>query len=155
MWNATGERRQLPSLWEWISISILTRHQLWTESQQRMMRSATRYYAVIAALLTTILLVFLLGGLQLAGMTQDVLMGFRARCASVLMAVGYDEAVWPLLTSSSEPSLRTSVIHGASQVLNRPDDILAQIDEQQDVSARHGHVASRRGTAGRSVRHTQ
>ncbi len=136
MWNATGEWRQLPSLWEWMSIWLLTRHRLWTNSQRRMMRSATRYYAVTVGLLSTILLIFLFGGLEVAGMTQNVLMRVRARTAAALIAVGYDEAAWPLLKNNSESSLRTSVIHGAGRGLTSPDDVLAGVDGQEDVSVR-------------------
>ena len=136
MWNATGEWRQLPSLWEWTSIWLLTRHPLWTDSQRKMMRSATRYYAVTVVLLSTILLIFLFGGIEVAGLTQNVLMRIRARTASALITVGYDEAVWPLLKNSTEPSLRTVVIHSASRGLTSSSDILASIDDQEDVSVR-------------------
>ena len=136
MWNATGEWRQLPSLWEWMSIWLLTRHRLWTNDQRRMMRSATRYHAVTMGLFSTILLIFLFGGLEVAGMTQNVLMRIRARTASALMTVGYDEAVWPLLKNGPDPSLRTYVIHGASSVVPNPDKVLAGVDSQDDPSVR-------------------
>ena len=140
MWNATGEWRQLPSLWEWMSIWLLTRHRLWTDSQRRMMRSAARYYAIALGLFAGILLVFLFGGLEVAGLTQSVLMRIRARTASALIAVGYDEAVWPLLKNSPEPSLRTVVIHGASPIGTSPDDVLASMGDQEDVSVRRAMV---------------
>ncbi|MHB8897263.1 MAG: SUMF1/EgtB/PvdO family nonheme iron enzyme, partial [Thermoguttaceae bacterium] len=136
MWSATGEWRQLPSVAEWIGIWLLTRHGLWTESQRRMMRSATRYYAAIVAMLSAIVLLFLFSGLELAGMTQDLLMRFRARSAAAWMAVGNDEAVWPLLKRGAEPSLRTRVIHGVSPLVTGPDDVLARVDRQDDVSVR-------------------
>ena len=140
MWNATGEWRQLPSLWEWMSIWLLTRHRAWTDSQRRMMRSASRYYAVTVGLFATVLLVFLFGGVEVAGMTQNVLMQVRARTASALIAVGYDEAVWPLLKNSPDPSLRTVVIHGVSPIGTSPDDVLASLGDQEDVSVRRAMV---------------
>ncbi len=137
MWSATGEWRQLPSLWEWISIWVLTRHYLWTDAQRRMMRSARRYYAVTVGSLSAIVLVFLFGGLELAGLTQDVLIWFRARSAAALMAIGQDDAVWPLLKSEPEPSLRTWVIHSVSPiVMTSPNEVLARVDDQDDVSIR-------------------
>ncbi len=138
MWNATGEWRQLPSLWEWTTISLLTRHELWTEAQRKMMRAATRYYAVVATTLSAILLVFLFGGLEFAGMTQDVFMGLRARSAALWMIVRNEDAVWPLLQNGPEPGLRTQVIHGISPIVADPEDVLAQVDEQEDVSVRRG-----------------
>ncbi len=136
LWNATGEWRQLPSLWEWGSIWTLTRPRLWTQAQQKMMRSATRYYAVGAGLLAAILLVFLFGGLEMVGMTQNVLMQFRARLAAASIAIGNDEAVWPLLENSSEASLRTQVIHTVSPIITNPVDVLEHVDDQEDVSVR-------------------
>ena len=40
LWNASPERRQLPSLLEWISIRLLTRPSRWTPGQRRVMRAA-------------------------------------------------------------------------------------------------------------------
>ena len=69
-------------------------------------------------------------------MTRNVLMQFRAEARRLLMAVGNDEAVWPLLKNSPEPTLRTDVIHGCSPVCTSPDDVLASVDDQEDVSVR-------------------
>ena len=134
MWSATGERRQLPSLWEWISIRVFTRSNRWTESQRKMMRAATRHHASIAALLTTILFVFLFSGLELTGMARDVLMQFRARSAAVLMVIGRQRDVWLMLKNSPDATLRTLVVNGLSPVVAYPEDVLGQVDDQDDVS---------------------
>ena len=42
---ASGEARQLPSWWEWLSIHILTRHRRWRATERAMMRTATQRYA--------------------------------------------------------------------------------------------------------------
>ena len=134
MWSATGERRQLPSLWEWISIRILTRSSRWTESQGKMMRAATRHHASIAALVTAILLVFLFGGVELTGMTRDLLMQFRARTAAAWMAIGFQGAVWPVLRNTPDATLRTHVVHGLNSVVTDPEDVLKHVDDQDDAS---------------------
>ncbi len=138
MWSATGEWRQLPSPWEWISIWLLTRHHAWTDTQRRMMRSATRFYAVAMTLLAAMLLMFVFGGLELAGVTQDVLMPVRARIAAFWMAFGNGDAVWPALENGPDPSFRTRVIHGVSPIVASPGpaDVLARVDDQEDVSVR-------------------
>ncbi len=46
VWNARPENRQLPSLFQWASIRLLTRKKSWTEPQRRMMRSAARYHGL-------------------------------------------------------------------------------------------------------------
>ncbi len=42
LWQARPERRQLPSLIEWLSIRLLTAPRRWTDAQRQMMRAATR-----------------------------------------------------------------------------------------------------------------
>ena len=46
VWNARPESRQLPSLWQWLSIRWLTAKKTWPSPQRKMMRTATRYHAV-------------------------------------------------------------------------------------------------------------
>jgi formylglycine-generating enzyme required for sulfatase activity len=136
MWRATGERRQLPSLWEWISIRALTRSSRWTEPQRKMMRAAARHHVSMAGLSTLIVLVFLFGGLEFTGVTSDLLMQVRARCAAPLMAIGYQRAVWPVLKNTPDATPRTRVIHGLSRLAADPETILKRVDEQDDVSIR-------------------
>jgi len=43
-WQVSPENRQLPLLWEAISIELLTRRTTWTQPERRMMRRAWRYH---------------------------------------------------------------------------------------------------------------
>jgi formylglycine-generating enzyme required for sulfatase activity/tRNA A-37 threonylcarbamoyl transferase component Bud32 len=56
-WASQPERRQLPSLLEWASICIFTDWRRWTETQKRMMRSATRYYLTRLSLVVVMVVV--------------------------------------------------------------------------------------------------
>jgi serine/threonine protein kinase/formylglycine-generating enzyme required for sulfatase activity len=55
VWSARPEKRQLPSLLQWLQIRCLTRKTHWTPPQRQMMRKATRLY-VVRGLLTVVLL---------------------------------------------------------------------------------------------------
>jgi formylglycine-generating enzyme required for sulfatase activity len=46
VWNASREARQLPSLLQWLQIRALVPKKDWTPPQRKMMRRATRYYAL-------------------------------------------------------------------------------------------------------------
>jgi formylglycine-generating enzyme required for sulfatase activity len=140
MWSSRPERRQLPSLWEWARIWLLTRPSRWTESQRRMMRIATRRHALGLAAVMTMLFVFLVTGAELATATRGLLMQFRARVAALLMAAGGEQAVWPLLAHSEDPTLRTDVIHGMSPVFAQPDDVIAEVSRQPDPTIRRAMV---------------
>lgn len=140
MWNAHPERRQLPSLWEWINIRMLTRSDLWTEPQRKMMRTAAKQYVVMAGVLAVFALGFLLSGLEVTGFARDLFTQFRARSAAVWMAVGYEKAVWPLLRHSPDASLRTRVIHGLSPIAIDPEGLLSGLERQEDVSVRRAMV---------------
>ncbi|NLX98425.1 MAG: SUMF1/EgtB/PvdO family nonheme iron enzyme [Rhodopirellula sp.] len=140
MWNAHPERRQLPSFWEWIHIRMLTRSDLWTEPQRKMMRTAARQYVLSSGVLALFGLGFLLSGLELTGFARDLLTQFRARSAAVWMAVGYEPAVWPLLRHSPDVTLRTRVIHGMSPIAADPAGLLSGLNRQEDVSVRRAMV---------------
>jgi serine/threonine protein kinase/formylglycine-generating enzyme required for sulfatase activity len=45
LWNAKPDHRYLPSIWEWMSIALLTQRASWRVEQRRMMEAATRYFA--------------------------------------------------------------------------------------------------------------
>jgi serine/threonine protein kinase/formylglycine-generating enzyme required for sulfatase activity len=136
IWNARPERRQLPSLVEWLSIRLLTRSSLWTPSQHKMMRAAGRHHLLVTGLLVLLAAIFFSGGLEVVGWTRDLLVQFRARSAVVWMALGRPQAVWPLLAHSPDPTLRTQVIHGLSPLVVDPAEPMASLDRQEDVSVR-------------------
>lgn len=61
-WAANQENKQLPTLWEWVSINRLTESKRWTDGEQRLMRSAGRYHvACLGTLLASICLMVILG----------------------------------------------------------------------------------------------
>ena len=64
IWAAKPENRQLPSLWEWFNIRLLTKSKDWTEPQRMMMKKAGRIHAsrTFAALLLLGLLTW--GGIE-------------------------------------------------------------------------------------------
>lgn len=149
MWNARPERRQLPSLWEWISIRLLTRSACWTPGQQKMMRAASRHYAMIAGLLSLLATVLLAASLEVGGVTKDLLVQVRARNALVWSFLGRDSAVWPLLKHTSDPTLRTRIVHGLSPLVVAPRTLLTQLDRQEDVSVRRAILLVTGEVAGR------
>jgi serine/threonine protein kinase/formylglycine-generating enzyme required for sulfatase activity len=59
VWNARPEKRQLPSLWQWVQIRWLTRKENWTPPQRKMMRQANRLHLVRALAMAAV--VVLLG----------------------------------------------------------------------------------------------
>ncbi len=58
VWNARPENRQLPSVFQWASIRLLTRKKDWTGPQRKMMRKAGKYHVfrgcVVAAILAVL-----------------------------------------------------------------------------------------------------
>jgi formylglycine-generating enzyme required for sulfatase activity len=60
LWRAKPERRQLPSLAEWLAIRLLTKPRTWTDTQRQMMRAAARKH-LLGALRWAAAAVLLLG----------------------------------------------------------------------------------------------
>jgi formylglycine-generating enzyme required for sulfatase activity len=71
LWQGRPQTRHLPAWWEWADISLFTRRRHWSESQQQMMRKATRYHAARTGIL---ILVFAL----IAGVTWHEYSTLRA-----------------------------------------------------------------------------
>ena len=46
VWNARPENRQLPSVFQWVNIRLLTRKKNWTDPQRKMMGAAFRFHLV-------------------------------------------------------------------------------------------------------------
>ena len=67
VWNARPEIRQLPSLWQWLSIRWLTQKKNWTPPQRKMMRKAGRYHAVRGVVLALVLSLVGWGGYEFQG----------------------------------------------------------------------------------------
>ncbi|MGO8750691.1 MAG: protein kinase domain-containing protein [Thermoguttaceae bacterium] len=142
MWTARPESRQLPSLREWIFIGLWTRPASRTPLERKLMRAAGRYYMLRMTLGVLLVLVFFAAGLEVMGPAGSLLMRFRARSAAVWMAVGngLEQAVWPLLKHSPDPTLRTQVIHGVGPIATDPQFVLEALDGQEDVSVRRAMV---------------
>lgn len=61
-WNANPEAKQLPTLLEWFAIRRLTESKKWTDGEQRLMGSASRYHGSrLATAATTVCMMGLLG----------------------------------------------------------------------------------------------
>ncbi|MFV1966793.1 MAG: SUMF1/EgtB/PvdO family nonheme iron enzyme, partial [Pirellulaceae bacterium] len=136
MWNARPERRQLPSLWEWIAIRTLTQPLHWTAPQRRMMGVATRQHVATSLVFFVLIFAFLFAGVELTALARNLLVRFRANSAVVWLALGQEETVWRLLKHSSDPSLRTGVIHRIPSFVISPHSVLDQLDREEDVSIR-------------------
>ncbi|MCA9036654.1 MAG: protein kinase, partial [Planctomycetaceae bacterium] len=64
-WNCKPESRQLPAVWEWMNISLLTRRSNWTAPEQRMMNAANKFHAIRGTIGAAIASVLLITGLQI------------------------------------------------------------------------------------------
>ncbi|MHB8865160.1 MAG: formylglycine-generating enzyme family protein, partial [Pirellulaceae bacterium] len=136
LWNTNPERRQLPSLLEWISIRMLTRRSRWTAGQRRVMRAASRRHLRSLLIVAALLVVILVAGSEVTSWTRNLFIGLRARTAVVSMSLGMDNAVWSLLRPSSDPSMRTAVIHGLSPMVTSPEEVITKSLMQEDVGIR-------------------
>lgn len=67
LWNSKSESRHLPSLWEFLSIWLLTERNYWTAPQQKMMRTAARKHATRTVTALLLLIVGLLGIFEFSG----------------------------------------------------------------------------------------
>jgi serine/threonine protein kinase/formylglycine-generating enzyme required for sulfatase activity len=140
MWNARTEGRQLPSLPEWVVIRTLTRGADWTPLQRRMMRVAARHHARNLATLLVLGLVLLFAAADVTGWVRRMLLPMRARSAGVLLALGQDHAVWPLLKQEPDSTLRTRLIHDLNPLLLGPEGLFDQLPQQPDVSVRRALI---------------
>jgi serine/threonine protein kinase/formylglycine-generating enzyme required for sulfatase activity len=62
VWSARPERRQLPSLLQWLQLRWFTRKQTWTPPQRKMMRRATRFHVLRGLATAAIVVLVLLAG---------------------------------------------------------------------------------------------
>ncbi|MCA9118936.1 MAG: SUMF1/EgtB/PvdO family nonheme iron enzyme [Planctomycetaceae bacterium] len=138
MWNARPERRQLPSIVEYLQIRALTRSSQWTVTQKRMMQAATRQQLGLAVVVGAIVLMFLMGGAELAIQARNLVDKFRVSTATVWMALGQEEAIWSLLKYEPDPTLRTRLIHRLSPLVVDVNEIVPNLSRQPDVSIRRG-----------------
>jgi formylglycine-generating enzyme required for sulfatase activity len=67
IWAAKPENRQLPSLWEWANIRLLTKKNDWTEPQRKMMRLAGRVHGIRTGFGLLLVTLLTLGGMDAYG----------------------------------------------------------------------------------------
>jgi eukaryotic-like serine/threonine-protein kinase len=70
VWNARPGHRQLPSLWQWVNLRLLTRKKDWTPPQRKMMETAGRYHAVRNLIVAVLLSVVGWGSYEAYGRLQ-------------------------------------------------------------------------------------
>jgi serine/threonine protein kinase/formylglycine-generating enzyme required for sulfatase activity len=136
MWNSTREHRQLPSLWEWLTIRTLIRPKSWSEGQRKMMRVAARRNAVWCAGWLAGILALLLVGAELTNSAKSLLLHIRAGTAPVWLAFGQEDAIFPLLKAESDPTVRTRLIHDLSPLLITSERLITRATEPIDPSVR-------------------
>ena len=134
MWNARRERRQLPSMWEWLAMRTSTQSTNWSLPQRQMMRTAARHHLMVVGTLATSVLVFLLAGAQITTMASRLMDRLQAETATVWMALGQDDTIWSLTRHDPDPTLRTHLIHRLSPLAVDVEDVVPTISEQQDLS---------------------
>ena len=64
IWTAKSENRQLPSVWEWSNIRLLTKSKDWTEPQRMMMRRAGRVHGLRGLGLAVLIALVSWGGME-------------------------------------------------------------------------------------------
>lgn len=65
LWNAKPENQQLPSLWEFLNIRLLTESKKWTEPQRKMMRKAGRTHGIRSGIVAIALVAASLVGIRI------------------------------------------------------------------------------------------
>ena len=120
VWSARPENRQLPSLWQWLSIRWLTAKKTWTPPQRKMMRSATRFHVFRGVVIAVLLAAMTFTGVtlrdqaeqrqkktQAAGLVQAVLNADVAQVPAIIDKM-VDLRQW------TDPELRTEVENAAA-----------------------------------------
>jgi len=79
MWQSKPERRQLPSINEWLYIGLLTTPRNWTESQRQMMRAATRKHLFGMARLTALMVFIVFGAILFRNHAREEHAAVRAQ----------------------------------------------------------------------------
>lgn len=69
-WNARPGNRQLPTLWQWVTLRWLTASRNWTPPQRNMMQHADRYHATRSAIVALILILVGWGSFEAHGQLQ-------------------------------------------------------------------------------------
>ncbi len=113
-----------------------------------MMRVSARHHARNLGVLLVLALALLLAAGDVTGWMRQVLLPIRARSAGVLLAVGQEAAVWPLLKHEPDPTLRTRLIHDLRPLMIGPRGLLGQLPKQDEVSIRRALILMAREMVG-------
>ncbi len=70
LWSSKQESRQLPSVWEYLNLRMLTDRSKWNAEQERMMRSATRFHTLRAACVAAVLAVVVFSAVRIRSRIQ-------------------------------------------------------------------------------------
>jgi formylglycine-generating enzyme required for sulfatase activity len=71
LWNSMPENRHLPSLWEYLSIQLLTNRKNWPESQRKMMRKAGRIHRIRFGAILTLFIILWMSGRMIYWRTEE------------------------------------------------------------------------------------
>lgn len=82
MWSAKPETRQLPSLWEYLSIVGLATRQKWTQAERQMMAMANRFYGLRFLLGCVVLIGIAASGIIIRQQIRDA--GHRTRVSGLV-----------------------------------------------------------------------
>ncbi len=124
LWSSRPENRYLPSLAEWVTISLYTRRSDWSHDEQRTLRAATRYYGNRALLVVALAAVLV----AVAGWRQHVATRQHAQEAAAqveaLLAAPVAElpnriAQLDAYRQWADPHLEQ--VHATAQIENDPD----------------------------------
>ena len=127
LWNAKPENQQLPSLWEFLNIRLLTGKKNWTDPQRKMMGRAGRVHGIRSGIVAAMLLVASIVGVSVRHAVVEKQNATRAE-GLVDALVNADIAKVPDIVTSLEdyrawadPLLKAKFDHakeGSSQRLN-------------------------------------
>ena len=115
VWNARPENRQLPSLWQWLSIRWHTTKKNWTPPQRKMMRKATRYHVLRGLAVAVVLTLLAWGGYETHGTIKAHALRDRLLDANTadVPSIVKDIDSYPSLDRSAAPGRSRQTRHHA------------------------------------------
>lgn len=114
IWNAKPENRNLPSLWEWLTIRRFTDQGKWRSSELEVMRRAGRVHLTRGGLMTLAIAILAIVGFGIRGQVVDQQQRTRA------------EGLVAQLTSA-EPAQLPEIVRQLDEVPQLADELLAPL----------------------------
>ena len=105
-----------------------------------MMRIAAFRHALLSTCWVAVGLFLLLVGAELTTSAKSLFLRIRAGTVPLWLAFGQEEALFPLLQSDSDPTVRTGLIHRLSPLLITSEQLVKRAAEPLDVSVRRALV---------------